>query len=589
LRPLAALILIVIAGSLSAQARPRTLDTVTVVASRTTSSDSLHATEVITRAEIARSAARTIADVLATRLGVDLSPRSPAQGDLSIRGSTADQVLILVDGQPVSDAQSGHYALDLATPLAAVERIEILRGMGSSLYGSPAIGGVVNIVTRAGAANMVSTHGGSYGTVGGAFATGTMRVGLTADFEKSDGHRNSTDYRDGAARLTAASSGPLGSMRTDLGFGVRDFGANAFYGPYNSIERTTSATVSSRWNGVMDNWAFSADAGTRRHGDHYVLIRGRPSVYENFHRSWQTNGGASARTNAGPIALALGADGQHNQLSSLRLGGRREWRAGSFVEASSRGSVLSFDAGARADHSSTFGDFVSPTAAVSARVNEHVQLRASGGGGFRDPTWTERYYVDPANQGDASLKPERFKTVDAGALLTNGASSFDLAAFVRDAANLIDWVKPAGSPTTTLWHATNVGKAEYRGLEATLTPPAIEGVSWSVFGSALRFTDNQGNGLAGKYALRPITRQIGARASRRIGESLDITIDALQAQRAREDGHLTGNARLAWHRRSLRVNLDATNLANAAWLDASGLPVAGRAFVLGAAWSPSAY
>jgi len=81
---------------------------------------------------------------------LDLRQRGPGgiQADLSIRGSTFSQTLVLWNGRRLNDPQSGHHNLDVPVPLDAVESIEVLRGAGSSLYGADAVGGVVNIVTR---------------------------------------------------------------------------------------------------------------------------------------------------------------------------------------------------------------------------------------------------------------------------------------------------------------------------------------------------------------------------------------------------------------------------------------------------------
>ena len=124
----------------AAQRDPRQIDTVHVVA-RTdpTVVSATRSFEILTRAELARHASRSLADVLGLMLGVDAQPRSPAQADLGLRGSTFNQVVVLVDGVRVSDVQSGHYALDLAVPVPMIERIEILRGTGSAMYGSDAI------------------------------------------------------------------------------------------------------------------------------------------------------------------------------------------------------------------------------------------------------------------------------------------------------------------------------------------------------------------------------------------------------------------------------------------------------------------
>ncbi|HKK08312.1 MAG TPA: TonB-dependent receptor plug domain-containing protein, partial [Gemmatimonadota bacterium] len=104
--------------------------------------------EVLGRDAIEATPARTVAGLLRWAAGVDVRPRSPAQADLSLRGSSFEQVLVLVDGVPVNDPQTGHFDLDVAVPLASVERIEILRGPASATFGADAVGGVVNIVTR---------------------------------------------------------------------------------------------------------------------------------------------------------------------------------------------------------------------------------------------------------------------------------------------------------------------------------------------------------------------------------------------------------------------------------------------------------
>lgn len=578
------------AGTLAAQ-RPAVLDTVSVVASRTHGSGAAAARSVtvITRDEIARTSARTVADVLSTVMGVDLYTRSPAQADVSIRGSSAEQIVVVVDGVRMSDVQSAHYTLDLGVPLASVERIEVMRGLGSALYGPDAVGGVINIVTSRAPADVARAHSGSFGTVGGALAGGTSRdatsLGVSADFDKSDGHRDGTDYRMGQGRVSYTTPAAGGALRANAALGVRDFGAADFYAPYNSIERTTTTTLDSRWDRPVGAWSLALSGSTRRHQDHYVLVRGDPSIYENRHESWQTTGDAVATSGDGPVGVALGVEGVHDQLSSARLGGRRDGRAGAFAELSAghRDGVAA-DAGLRADHSSVYGDFVSPSLSASAHLSDAVTIHASGGGGFRAPTWTERFYTDPSNQGNPDLRPERFWTAEAGARASAGPSAFDVTGFVRRATDLIDWVKPEGAPATAVWQATNVGEATYRGIEAALELPAFGGVSTTLFADGLTLDASESAGIVGKYALRPITRQAGARWSTPATHALAAHVDLIAAQRAKESGYATANVRVSWTRGDYRLTLDATNLANADWLDASGKPVAGRGLYGGIEW-----
>ena len=93
----------------------------------------------------------TFADLLKLDSSLDLRQRAPngVQGDLSIRGGSFGQTLILLDGLRLNDVQSGHHNLDIPAPLEAISSIEILKGSGSTLYGSDAVGGVVNFITRA--------------------------------------------------------------------------------------------------------------------------------------------------------------------------------------------------------------------------------------------------------------------------------------------------------------------------------------------------------------------------------------------------------------------------------------------------------
>ena len=159
-----------------------------------------------------------------------------------------------------------------------------------------------------------------------------------------------------------------------------------------------------------------------------------------------------------------------------------------------------------------------------------------------------------------------------------------MTGFARNASNTIDWVKAANAPAGTKWVATNVGDAEYRGVEATLTLPSTSRWSGSLSGATLSFDGSSGAGLIGKYALRPITRRATAQLSYAPTTSIRATAALVGARRATEDGYLTGNARLEWRQSQFGITLDATNLAGAEWIDASGKIVAGRALYVGVNW-----
>ncbi len=561
-----------------------------VVASRTRAGDMGRSVEIISRDDIARSGARTVADVLRSRLSVDVDSRSPVQSDVSLRASSPEQVVVLVDGVRVSDAQSAHYAMDLAVPLRSIARIEILRGGGSALYGPDAVGGVINIVTTQRTLSPeLQVQGGGFGTAGGgAGATqgnDTRAMTVHADYEKSDGHRPGTDYRRGQARVALSRQGASGVLRTSLGAAVRDFGAADFYGPYNSTERTGTTTWDARWLTSRNDWTFSTGAATRRHTDDYILIRDRPAIYQNVHKTWQTSGDVLARGSAGPLALAVGADAAHDQLASTRLGGHREWRSGLYAEGTIGDRSATLNVGLRGDRSSGYGAFFSPSVSTAWEVVPAVRLRASAARGFRAPTWTERYYADPSSIGNKDLRAERFWSGDAGVRWTPGSVVVDVAGYTREADALIDWVKPTGAPSATPWRATNVGTATYRGFEAQVQLPRFHRVDYSLYANGVTLDASQGAALTGKYALRPLTRQMGMRIAHRLADAVDVHVDLGEARRAGESGYLTGNARFQWQHNRARVAFDVHNLTNAGWRDASGKPSAPRLLLVSAGWA----
>src|SRR6188768_2229575 len=121
---------------------------------------------IITREQIDALPAHTVADVLRLVPSVDVRARGimGVQSDFAIRGANFGQMLVLVDGVRLNDAQSGHHNGDIPVPLEAVERIEVLQGPGSSLFGADAFGGTVNVITRRGAEPpSLVVQGGSFG------------------------------------------------------------------------------------------------------------------------------------------------------------------------------------------------------------------------------------------------------------------------------------------------------------------------------------------------------------------------------------------------------------------------------------------
>jgi iron complex outermembrane receptor protein len=225
---------------------------------------------------------------------------------------------------------------------------------------------------------------------------------------------------------------------------------------------------------------------------------------------------------------------------------------------------------------------VSPSVAAATRLSDRVRIRASVDRGLRAPTWTERFYMDPANIGNPDLVEERFWAAELGLTAVAASSlSLDIATFIRRAENLIDWARPAGADESEVWVTTNIENATFRGIEITAAARRLLGADWSLRASVLDFSDDEADGYTSKYALRPITRSVSLHASFAITTDLALTARALDARRHGDDAFQRFDTRLAWSRGRTTLYFDATNIGDSQPLDVAGQPSAGRAFAIG--------
>lgn len=199
---------------------------------------------IIDASDIKNSTAHSVEELLKYALGVDIMQRGPygVQADSGIRGSTFSQVLILVNGVRVNDPQIAHHNFDLGLTLKDIERIEVLRGHGSSLYGADAFGGIINIITKKpDKVKYADISYGEYNTslINGGFSEKRGNFGTSLSFEKkkSDGYRYDTDFDITTLSSNSTLNLPdLGSLNFLVGYTGKEFGANDFYGAYPSKE-----------------------------------------------------------------------------------------------------------------------------------------------------------------------------------------------------------------------------------------------------------------------------------------------------------------------------------------------------------------
>ncbi|MDI6699239.1 MAG: TonB-dependent receptor [Candidatus Saccharicenans sp.] len=424
--------------------------------------------KIVEQSEMRKLPAPSVSDVL--RYFLDSQERGyfGQQTDLSLRGSSFQQVLVLVDGIRVNDLQTAHHNLNLPLPVGALERIEILHGQGSALLGADAFGGAVNFVT-----GTPEKPGGSLRTAlydfGTSVVCGQLEFGrkefsslLAVEKNKSNGFMEDRDFDLFSAFHKISWQKEQKKLNLMLAGGRKEFGAYDFYTPgmgLPSREKTETSFLAASYETTIHSARFRQVFYFRHHFDRFILDRKRPEYYTNetTNRTYGTEFSMSFNN------LVVGGEFTGEYFDSLRAGHHTAFRSSLFAEKRfSFGQRWQVSAGTRWDYHRLYGSSFSPQLSFAYLLWPQLKLRASAGYSFRAPSYTELYYQDPVNQGNPALKPERGLASEIGSDFVIGeVASFHFSAFVRAERNIIDWIKsPPGK-----WVAENLLRRRIQGVE----------------------------------------------------------------------------------------------------------------------------
>lgn len=547
-------------------------------------------------------------DLLRKDSSIEIEERGAGggQADLILRGGTFEQALVLLNGFRINDSQTSHHNLDLPIPLGAIDSMEVLHGAGSTLHGTDALSGVADFLTAAPTETSLylKAGGGSFGeneeSLLGSLVRKQWSSRLAAERNFSTGFMTDRDYRNEDAMFESWANSWLGV--TDLLFAASDrsFGANQFYGPYDSWERTKGWFASARQE--LESHTVAA-FGYRRHTDEFILLRNDPSVYENNHidDSWQ----ASLRRTvplASPSVLLLGLESDGDSIDSNNLGLHARNRGAGYIDMDLRPAKRRWNlsAGMREEIFSGGAEAIfAPHLAGSYRLTENLKLRASGGYGYRIPTYTDLYYSDPTTIGNPNLKPESAWSGEAGADLSV-TSKLVVAAtgFYSRQHDSIDYVReaapnnpllPAQCNVVNRWCAVNLNGLRFAGVESTATWLPRKGQSVQIAWTALVGAQPALTGLQSEYALNYPTQNLHASWSAVLSRWATITNSVQLLKKYQQSGEIlwNPNAYPVWsvavthdHGR-IRPYLRAENLSNTGYQEIDGVAMPGRSIVGG--------
>jgi len=421
----------------------------------------------------------TVEDLLRADPSVALQQRGGGgtQADISLRGTTFEQTLVLLDGFRINDVETSHFNLDVPVPLDALGSIDVLHGAGSTLYGSDAIGGVIDVLTykptrttlrlRAG----FSSFGGQQQALLASWAGNRASEVLAGSHDASEGFMPDRDYSSRQGSSETRVNSPLGETDILLAVSDRPFGANQFYGNYDSFERTKGWFAGAHQQ-LGPQTTFSA--AYRRHTDEFPLFResNPPFPYENNHidENWEATLRRENRL-AKNLRVFYGIEENTDQIQSNSLGNHGRNNGAGYAQLElrlpNRGTL---SIGAREQVFSGGQSVFSPAVSASCWFPHNVKLRASAGHGFRLPTFLDLYYSDPTHVGNPSLVPEKAWNFDGGADWYSGTKSNASVTFFYDRLHdTIDYDRPVTAPPTQQYMAENLESLRYMGVEASLT------------------------------------------------------------------------------------------------------------------------
>ncbi|MEJ2620980.1 MAG: TonB-dependent vitamin B12 receptor [Candidatus Thiodiazotropha sp.] len=460
-------------------AKSEDLKQIFVTATRTNQSidQSLASVSVITREDIERLQANSLPELLSGLSGISISNNGgPGKAtSLFLRGTESDHVLVFIDGIKVGSATLGTVPFE-NIPLAQIERIEIARGPRSSLYGSEAIGGVIQIFTRSGsdqsethASLLLGSHDTYDGTLG--FSINSDNSWFTLDLAQSDtegfdacrnsssGGCNTDEPDDDGYRSESASFRAGHSFNDNLEaelHALRADGESEYDGSFVNESETRQQLfgVNLRYHPI-ENWLLSLAAGKNwNESDNF-----KDGVYMT---TFDTERDSASLQNDIELAtdqlLSLGIDFQQEKLnSSTQYDLNKRDNRGYFLQYQGAFAENSFELSLREDDYDAFGNQTTGGAALGYNINRRLKFWVSYATAFKVPTFNELYYP---NFGNPDLQPEESTSYEIAAQGDVGWGNWRVSAYRTVIDQLIGY--------DASYTPVNIDEALIRGIEAQI-------------------------------------------------------------------------------------------------------------------------
>jgi iron complex outermembrane receptor protein len=561
---------------------------------------------IISRKDIETTPARSLQEVLSFTPGVDVRQRgvSGVQGDIGIRGGGFEQTLMLINGIKMTDPQTGHHIMNIPIPLQAIQRVEVMKGPASRIYGQNAYAGAINIVTMLpeNRGLNVQAYGGDFGMKGISAVSslpiklpfGKYKQTLSVSHDASNGHWYNSDYKvsnifyEGGMELNDKNE-----LRTMIGYSDRKFGANGFYtnrfpDQWESIQ-TFLASLSHTYN--YENFYLQSRAYWRKNTDEFRLRRNEPAFFTNNHVSdvlaLEFNGRHVSKIGTS----GFGIEGRKEQIESSNLGNRERSFLGVFAEHRIEfWDDFDFRAGVYSNYYNEYGWKHFPGAELGYQITHSSRVYTNYGASYRIPSFNDLYYEDPSNFSNPDLDPEEAQSFEVGYKLNKQRLRFEFVYFHRYTENLIDWNRQPSEivPNPNRWTPRNISEVTFQGIETGLQYALNLGSrNFRLKEISLRYNYidanlNQSIGIESRTYLTALRHQAIAGIQSEFFTNLELNVKARYIERMSLDPYFLMDIRVDYNRlKTFGVFAEASNVTNAEYVEAGFVQMPGRWFRAG--------
>lgn len=553
----------------------------------------------ISREQIQSLPVRTVADILQYLPGIDIRTRGPhgVQADISMRGGTFDQVLVLLNGVPLNDCQTGHYTLNLPVSTELIERVEVLQGASVGMSG--AFSGAVNIVTKNAEQKKdvvlklsAGMNGLAHPEIAASLTDKEVHLNMAAGYSRADGYYAprpsekettallNSDFQMADIYLQTRWRGldvQAGAQWKDAGLGM-GYG----FGSQDQFDATRTAFASAQYVHQWNAWRLESQASYRANYDRYEWHRTQIS---NRHWNQTATASLTARytSRAGTTSFGISARnenirsthlGDHNRLHTNFFAAQRFYYAGLSASLCVNGSYNTqsgFHLGGGADIGYTF------------MRNQRVYVNAHRS--VRTPTFTDLYYNAGNQLGNRDLKPEEAWHLSAGykgewLFGSAGELSYSLNGYYRHGKNIIDWVY-VPDDSKRPYHAANQQKVNTAGLELSIAYRLNQWLRCISADYAYTYLDldiKEAGSRYLDYLSHKLTLHVEHGIYKGFGASWNLRFQKREGQYNDAEGAVQDyrpvwllDGSLFWENRYLRVSAECTNITNTHYYDYGGI------------------